>query len=230
VACDLTDRVVLTHSELTLDLLPARRDYRGANVGSPFLAWRDVKSIAKEMGIRRHGRFTGAGVESQALEDAQTARKALTILDRAKPRPDAVILLRDSDGRPERQRGLDQARGEPGYQFSVAIGVANTKRECWVLSGFVPTSHEERERHKLTRQELGFDPCISAHELTAKHDEDKRSAKRVLRFLTGGDWERERVCWAETDLGILRSRGKTNGIDSFIDELSRFIVPLFARK
>ena len=55
------------------------------------------------------------------------------------------------------------------------------------------------------RQELGFDPRERAEQLTAIHDHDKRSAKRVLRHLVQGDPDREAACWKETSLQLLRA-------------------------
>jgi hypothetical protein len=77
------------------------------------------------------------------------------------------------------------------------------------------------------RQELGFDPREKAEELTAIHDDDKRSAKRVLNVLTGGDVQREQQWLANADLDVLRRRGQQTGLADYLDELVERFVPLF---
>jgi hypothetical protein len=124
-ACDLADRIIATALSQPLEAFMPQREYRGVRRHDAFLAWTDVKALAKEARIRMHGHFDNQGVREQAREDAQTARKALVLLERSKNRPDAVILLRDSDGHADRIRGLDQARNDDEYPFKIVIGVAH---------------------------------------------------------------------------------------------------------
>ena len=73
------------------------------------------------------------------------------------------------------------------------------------------------------------DPRFQSDELTAsKNDQAKRSPKRVLAALTGGDHDRERRCWRETPLGTLRDRGKHNGLADYLEEVERRLVPLIS--
>ena len=100
------------------------------------------------------------------------------------------------------------------------MGLAVVERESWVISGFDPQDDVEESRLAAERQTLGFDPRMRSHELTAcKDDRARRSPKRVLRVLCGGDADRERRCWRETLLATLRDRGAENGLSAFLDEV-----------
>jgi hypothetical protein len=106
------------------------------------------------------------------------------------------------------------------------IGLAHCKREAWVLAGFVPKNEGETERIEQLRRELGFHPCDAAQRLTASHDDDKLSAKRVLGALTGEATDREACCWEESPLQTLRDRGEDTGLAAYIHQLEEVLVPL----
>lgn len=55
----------------------------------------------------------------------------------------------------------------------------------------------------------------------------KRSPKRVLEALTTGEHDREKLCWTEAPLSLLRTRGHGSGLVSFLDEATAGLVPLF---
>jgi hypothetical protein len=78
-------------------------------------------------------------------------------------------------------------------------------------------------------REIGFDPCREASRLNDRGDNEARSAKRVLRRLTDGDFERERLCWSSTDLKTLGSNGAATGLSAFMDEVRDRLCPLCAR-
>ena len=127
--------------------------------------------------------------------------------------------------------GLEQGRrcGEvaaAGADF--VVGLARPKREAWVLAGFEPESEDERERLKTLGQELGFDPTRKPERLDAGDETAKRSAKRALKSLSGGDHEREASCWRETPLEVLRERGQACGLAAFLSEVDEHLVPLVA--
>jgi hypothetical protein len=153
---------------------------------------------------------------------------ALLLLASAPQPPDAVILIRDSDGQEERRIGLDQARQERPWPFVIAIGLAHLNRECWVLAGFEP--QDAREQHLLTelKRELGFDPRLRPESLRGKPGEI-RNAKLVLGRMVGESSEREETCWTVCDLETLHSRGKTTGLADYLDEVGRYLLPLFGR-
>jgi hypothetical protein len=139
-----------------------------------------------------------------------------------------VLLLRDDDRESERRIGLEQARKESRLHIPIVIGLACTKRECWVLAGFEPQNDREQELFDDMRQQLGFDPTRCAEQLRAKNDDAKKSAIRVLNDLTGGDKARQAGCWSITDLAVLAERGIRSGLAAYLDEVKSLFVPLFA--
>jgi len=137
------------------------------------------------------------------------------------------MLIRDQDNRTEKREGLEQARRKLGRAIPVVVGLAVVERECWVISGFDPLDEAEESRLAEERQTLGFDPRVQSHLLTAcKADSAKRSPKRVLRVLCGGDADRERRCWREPEMATLRSRGAENGLRAFLDEVRHELASL----
>jgi hypothetical protein len=62
--------------------------------------------------------------------------------------------------------------------------------------------------------------------LTASSDQAQNSCKRVVRVLTGGDADRERMCWQTADLGTLRERGTETGLADFLREVEDRLLPL----
>ena len=220
----LADRVLCQQVEwidpASLDL---HRHWRGLEESASHLEWHWVGKLSKQVNLRAHGHFRN---EPGAL-DATMARKALLLLARAPKPPDAVILVRDTDGREERRRGLNQARGASPWPFVVILAVAHTKRECWILGGFDPRSAAEETALAELRRELGFDPRFQAEGLTAAEPQAPRNAKRVLERLLAGDPDREEECWAGSDLETLRQRGGSTGLSDYLDEIRSRLVPLF---
>lgn len=191
--------------------------------GGQFIRWRDVPRLASEHGIRKHGHFDG----KPGAPDAHAGRKAILVVLR-KHADCAILLIRDSDGDFHRRNGLEQARKESHANDRIAIGVCHPNRECWVLSGFTPTSREQKILADTTR-ELGFDPCRESHRLNDRGENQKRNAKRVLRLLVGGDRDREEACWSQTALHTIESNGAENGLCDFISEIRVRIAPLIGR-
>ncbi len=221
IATDLADRVLIESVDwLEADMMEHQRVWRGNDNDGPFLKWSTVKRLAKEHGIRVQDHFG----EHAAAPDAQATRRALRLLRLLCIPLHGVLLIRDDDGDSRRRQGLEQARSEYTGDLPIVIGLARTKRECWVLAGFDPCDDEEQERLEALRAELGFDPVRKAEELTAKHDHDRRSAKRVLAKLTGNDLDRERTCWRDTPLESLRARGRGNGLAAFLQEVEDHLV------
>jgi hypothetical protein len=155
------------------------------------------------------------------------AERALVLLATSEVPPDAVILTRDTDKDRERRDGYVQARGAQPWPFAVVVGVAETKRECWVLAGYEPRDEAERETLAGERRDLGFDPLSAAELLTAAEEGAKRNAKRLLAVLTGGDPVREDEGLEERPLALLRQRGESTGLAAYLDEIEEHLVPLF---
>lgn len=224
-AVRITTRVVCDHESVREWMEADYLQFRGYRPEDLQLLWREVKATAVANKVAVVGFINGL----PASPDAHNALRALLLFNRLDPRPDAVMLVRDSDNDLERRTGLRQARETEPWPFPVVIGLAHTKRECWHICGFEPAGPEEQERLDDERKNLGFDPRTHSHELTAKHSEttDKRSAKRVLSVLTGDDLEREAECLRV--LTVLHERGEENGLRAFLEEIRNILVPMFVR-
>jgi len=227
-ATGLADRMLCREVDwIEPEILDGHRRWQGLEEeGSSHLEWRQVKEHARSRGLKAHGHFTGEPGEP----DAYAARRALLLLN-ARP-PDAVVLVRDTDGQEERRRGLEQARagqprtGQP-WPFPVLLAVAHPKREAWVLAGFEPRSEAENTSLAQCRQEFGFDPRLRSEELFAKTPGAPRDAKRVVRLLVGETYDREQSCWADCPLEDLTERGRLNGLTDYLEEVRTRLVPLF---
>lgn len=220
----LSDRVLRETIEwISPETLPYLRRYRGLGDQDPYLKCSSVKEIASRRRVVVHG-FVGG---EPRKPDAAMAERALVLLATSETPPGAVILTRDTDKERARRDGYDQARGAQRWPFAVIIGVAETKRECWILAGYEPRDDAEREILSRERTELGFDPLSSAEQLTASERGARRDAKRVLDALTGGDPDREDACLEEPPLALLRQRGANTGLASYLQEIEDRLVPLF---
>lgn len=206
----------------------ALREWVGDGEGRAFFDLHKIDKYVKKLGVLvPQGHFAG----KPALPDATMGRTVLSIARavRKKEAVDAVLIVRDMDDQGKaRREGLKQAHDEarPWARFAIVVGIVDPEREAWVLAGFEPESDDERERLEAVRKELGFHPCESAHSLYAKHDHDKRSAKRVLNELTGDDREREARCWTHAPLDRLRARGDRTGLSDFLRDVRERLVPL----
>lgn len=223
-ACALADRVFCAEADwITEEVLDDYRRWRGHTEAHTHLTWREVAHLARAANIRVHGHFEG----EPGAPDAQAARRALLLLKQCPGNLHGILLIRDDDRQTERRRGLEQARGAVHLEVPVVIGLAHPKRECWVLAGFLPCNEEEEARLRQLRQELGSHPCERAEELTAKEEQAKRSAKRVLTLLSNGTEERELDC-LRVELRLLEQRGQNTGLAEFLAEIRSRLVPLFA--
>jgi hypothetical protein len=223
-ACGLADRVLCAEVPwIGEENLNDYRTWRGLTASDRCLRWKDVRDLARQMNLRAYGHFAG----EPGAPDAHAGRRALVLLNHAAAPFDGALLLRDDDRQTARRQGLEQARDTTTLRVPIVIGLAHVKRECWVLAGFQPQDHEEEERLAAVRQELGFDPCAAAELLTAVHDHEVKSAKRVLRLLTGGDRDREAECWRRADLSLLESRGQRTGPVEYLGEIRERLIPLF---
>jgi hypothetical protein len=230
LGCSLADRVVVECIDWIRDqpeLLAYQREWTTEHRGIQF-RWDAIDDLGRNMDLRVRGGYEDG---EQDYPDFKAAVRALRVIRNLFDDVDAVVLIRDTDDQPDRIKGLNQAKkrfdGKPPG-FSVLVGAARTKRECWVLSGFIPNDHIETGLLESERQYLGFDPTAISQELTAKsnENEDKRNAKRVLRKLTYGSSDREKECWTETPLEHLRSKGESNGLADYLNQIEQVLVPM----
>lgn len=237
LASTLVDRVLRDHATWISDVLDVApegiRTWVGDGEGHDFFDLHRVSSYALARLARLpQGHFNGRSGAQGALM-ARTAFSIVRVLSKSTGDDaiDGVVLVWDMDGRADDRRlGLEQARAEAQklVPFQIILGRADRMREAWVLAGFDPQSQDERDRLDRESRQLGFNPCIEAHFLTAADELAKRSAKRVLAVLTGGDWGREEQCWMHATLATLHERGAGSGLADFLDEIAQRLVPLCA--
>jgi hypothetical protein len=225
VGCGLADRVLIAEIDwIEPETLGAFRTWRGYSPNDPYLRWQSVSNLAKQRNIRVRARDFG----EEELLHARSTREALLLLITADHPPDAIVLVRDSDAQAERRQGMEQARQLTQVPaIPVVIGIAHTKRECWILAGFDAENEAEEDLLRILRQRLGFDAISRAEELTAEHEGAHRCAKRAIAELLRSDRERETACWADTPLTILAERGANTGLAAYLAELREHLVPLF---
>ena len=223
-ATELADRVLLERVDwLEEATLGHQRNWVGETPRGYLLTWKSIPALARNLGIRVHGHFDG----EPALADAQAARRAIAYVRHQLSPVAAILLIRDVDDQPERRDGLEQARAADSVACAIVIGIAIIERESWVVSGFQAQNAAETERLLAETQNLGWDPCLKSHALTAgKDDGALRSPKRVLTSLVGTDGERQRACWMDTPLQTLRERGTENGLANYLAEIANRLVPL----
>lgn len=224
IATELADRV-LCESVTWLDeeVIVHQRDWTEFASNGTRLAWTQIPQLALHASITAMGHFNGEA----GLPDAAAARRAILFLKDKFPDLNAILLIRDRDDQPERRGGLEQARDEHHGKIVIVVGLAVVEREAWVISGFDPQDAEERTKLDAERQTLGFNPCERSHELTAcKDNTAKRSPKRVIGALSGGNPERERHCWTNAPLDSLRNRGSGNGLAEYLGEVRDRLAPL----
>lgn len=207
---------------------PEYLTYRGLRPADPHLFWRDVRALARRDRANVAGFMRGA----PPSPDAHAAARALLLIARRRDdgdNVDAVLLVRDSDSDPDRRHGLEQARDHEPWPFPVVVGLAHPKRECWHVCGFEPADAAEEAAVARLTAELGPDFRRKTEALTAKHDpaNDKRSAKRVLGELTGGNSDREARCLTGLSLVELAGRGRNNGLADFLEDVKARLLPLF---
>ena len=225
-ATELADRVFLAEIAWLDDaLIESQREWIGEDLAGYHLAWASISHRARDIGIQVRGHFNGEA----ALPDARAARRAILYVLRRFDDVDGIVLIRDLDDQQERKQGLEQARTASTSVTKIVIGVANCEREAWVISGFDPEDDAEKQLLGEEQQKLGANPCHRSHELTAgKSDIALRSPKRVLKVLTGDNWERQRRCWTATSLQVLRERGTENGLTEYLDEIKVHLTPVIS--
>ena len=207
------------------------RCFEGLSHDQPFVTWVEVKSLSRELGIRPRGFIENeSGQPEPRALDARQTQRVIHLIESRWPEVGGILLIRDDDRKTKRRTGMEQARGESALSARIVIGLAHTKRECWVLAGFEPGNDDEELSLSNASKELGFDPRLHADRLTAKHDHDKRSAKGILRDLVRDDAGREAKCWKLTPLSLLKQRGTKTGLAEYLDEVEILGKSLFQKE
>ncbi|GAC1301934.1 MAG: hypothetical protein NVSMB14_11450 [Isosphaeraceae bacterium] len=231
-AAGLAERIILEKVQWIRDdpeWLDHALEWRGLRRSDLFLKWSSVGKLAACQNINERGFFDG----KPGKLDSYTLRNALLLLKLDGEKPDAVVFIRDGDDKgDERREGLEQARSvsKKPLDIPIVIGVAATMRECWILAGFEPNSIEERTRLTAIHRKLGFDPTTQARRLPAKDESGENPPKKVLNELCKGDRDREKLCWKETSLSVLKTRGKETGLPEYLEEVEAKLIPLFENR
>ncbi len=218
----LCDRLLVGQVEwVEVEFLDAFRRWCGLGDS----AWFDLHHAfkrAREAGLRPYGKFAD---EPGAL-DAQMHRSLLLLFAHEEEPPALVVVGRDVDGEPERERGFQQAVSDREWPFVVIGALAAPEIEAWLVVAWTPEDDGERTTLALVRQRLGFDPTQAPERLTSKRITDKRDAKRALAELCArGRGGGERWTTMSIDDRLLTS-GRACGLTGFIEQVRKGLVPL----
>lgn len=230
-ATKLAERVLKEKFDwLDDDSLQYYFQWTGLESETEFSCWRDIIKIiedAKEKLKYKPSRFLGHDSNGVPLKaDGAASIKVLNLvrfLQRTR-QIKAILFIRDLDNQPERKEGIEQARLEhlnKTPKLEIIIGAADPKREAWVLNGFIAFDDEKVILEDI-KNKLSFDPSIEPKRLRStseKEPERIRNIKFVVEQLTGKDMEREKQCWEETSLEILRVRGVKTGLMAYLQEV-----------
>ena len=209
------------------EVIDGYRKYYGHQTDDA-LYWRHIPELAKQHGVVVAGFMKG----EPPNHDAHATLRALRLLDKCNPRPQVVLLLRDSDNNLDKKIGIDKAREHFSPEiWPIILGLAHTKSECWVIAGFEPNDKLEAKRVEQLRvgelPGVGFDARHRSEDLTAKEGH-KLCAKRVLHYLTESSHDREHRCLVTIVKDKLHeSRGQNNGLGDFISEIRSRLLPKF---
>ncbi|MDJ0514737.1 MAG: hypothetical protein QNJ74_00270 [Trichodesmium sp. MO_231.B1] len=206
--------------------------WSGLEENTEHSCWKDIKRIIENSGVKIPK--TRRGKSGVTKTDGAAARKILNFVSYLQKTRQikAVIFIRDLDNQPERKENIEKVRSEDSDrqpQVAIVMGMANRNREAWVLNGFIALNTSEEKILEEIKAQLTFDPCEESHRLRSNskaEPERMRNPKVVLEKLTGADFERERKCWEETDLEILRNRGVSTGLTDYINEVENRLTSI----
>lgn len=128
--------------------------------------------------------------------------------------PDAAVIARDLDGRPERRASFDIVMRCFPPAFPVVYAGPQPEIEAWILAGYEPVGDEERRRLAEIAAGIGFSPTAEPERLTSTTPDHPRDGKRICDHLTAESEARQSACL--DDLALLRSRGAACGFERLI--------------
>jgi hypothetical protein len=236
MVCGLIDLKVTHHApdwfdhEQRVEQLDALREWSGLEAGTLFTSWSRLKHLRQSVNTKSPGvRTLGFSRSSVRGYDGAAVRTAIILTVLHEEKTDVLLFSRDLDGQHSEQRresiitGATDARQ---HGLHVFLAIQNPMREAWLLNGFHPQNSVERRALADEQKSLQFDPCMEAHRLDSSDEALPRSAKRVLRSLSGGHSTREEDCWAKADWNRMRANGVGTGLRRFLDEVKTTLVPL----
>lgn len=211
------------------NLLPFK--WTGLEPNTEYSRWTKIGDIIKAAKLPAK---LGWGKDGYLKTDGVNTFKLLHLVRRLRRTQDirAVILIRDQDNQPERRQHIEAARDQGGFanlqpSLEMVVGICIPEREAWVLNGFEAKTEVEQKRLDELKNKLKFDPCRQAHRLRGSNKESTqqdRDIKTVLRELTDGVFERERQCWEETSLAVLRDRGEETGLRAYLKDVEALLT------
>lgn len=187
---------------------------------------------------REELRLTSIDVDDKMAAIMLKATKLAAIRARElRPRRAVLVAAIDSDGL-EHRRAAFQKVLSTEKQLLAALAIPHPESEAWVLSGFFPANLAEEKRLTRLTKQLRFDPTLESHRLRSTTS-DERDTKRCFFVLAedvlsennakdkvaeeGGRGER---CWLDTELSILETRGKQNGLADYLEDVRARLLPL----
>jgi hypothetical protein len=208
VAAVLVPKVLAELEDWLADLITVR----GLSEGQRYQPWAGLRALAVAKEIPRLLGFKERG------PDTASTWFALQLAKQEGCR--GVVLLRDADKTGDgRHADLDGARNvfcASNPDFHVAIGVANTKIECWRLAAYPKgTTFEEN---------LGFDVFTEAEQLLAQDERAKRSAKRVLAAVEAVHGSSHDAL-SRAATAHLAAQGARSGLRDFLCEVRCRLAP-----
>lgn len=206
--------------------------YRAKNARDDLRRVRMPSGRSPFLSRRAHGQ---AAVGDRSFDDIVQLAALLKVP------PDALVMIRDTDGKGERAIVSEALRDLNAERLMVLVlGMADPEAEAWVL---VALTQPDPGRGEVLRTRLGFDPTRSPERCTSSRDvppgKAPRDAKRVLRYLAG---EAEDLDTAPPDplspdvlegllsglsggLDRLKSAGEGCGLAQFVFGLEQKLAP-----
>jgi hypothetical protein len=218
----LADRVFLETIDWLGDLsLDHVRRWQGRSAEELYYLHKGAKEDAKKLGFRAHGFIDGkpAGPEAQWLRCILEVARAAS--------PDAVVIARDLDGKPERRESFDTIMRCFPPPFPVVYAGPAPEIEAWIIAGYEPLNADEQRRLDKLAGELGFSPTAAPERLTSTARDHPADTKTVCDRLTAESEEREASCL--DDLTRLRERGGGCGVKAYLDDVEEKIVQILRR-
>lgn len=204
-------------------------------------AFQAAKNLPDQLRIGTRPIKLRGRIDSKPLKpEAGLWRRVLLLFATASPRADALIVVHDTDGNPERLAGLRQALEllneiSDNPPLRVLIAAPHQDAEAWFIAGFIPQDKAESLRLEDLKAELSFNPLEEPHRLTASPNDAPTDAKRVLRILAFNE-EASRPPTLEElpdlcertlgDLALLEKRGHDCNLVDFLTQLRERLVPL----
>lgn len=141
-----------------------------------------------------------------------------------------LVVLWDADREPEARRngmlrGVAIARVLQERTPDHVLALCVPELEAWLIAGFDPANDAERRRLDEAERRVHADPRTMPERLTSKRPSDAGDAKGLLDLLTDGDPDRAHACCADASLDQLRGRGERSGLQGFLDDVARELVP-----